>query len=158
MKCIKIENVKGFMSGLLMKTDFDEYFLCEAEIVTFNRFTIDGHVQKKFYSDEEYEDMGSPQWSRWSRVRPLCFEMIKGSRTPLKFKIILRLNNEETERLVQESELSYTLGDIGGLYLNLVYENNVLNCITGSSMNVFTMDKGLEKAWDIRVEKELSGY
>ena len=158
MKCINIENVKGFMSGLLMKTDFDEYFLCEAEIVTFNSFTIDGHIQKKFYSSEEYEDMGFPQWSRWNRIRPLCFEMIKGSRTPLRFKIVLRLGDKEIEKLVQESGLSYTLEDIGGLYLNLVYENNTLNCITGSSMNVFTMDKSLEKAWDKKAEKELSIY
>ncbi len=158
MKCINIENVKTFMSELLVKENFDRYFLCEAEIVTFNKFTIDGHVQKKFYSGEEYKDMGSPQWSTWERIRPLCFEMIKGSRTPLKFKIVLRLNEEEMERMLKENELSYKIEDIGGLYLNIVYENNVLNCITGSSMNVFTMDKSLEKVWDMKVEKELSVY
>ena len=146
MKCINIENVKTFMSELLMKENFDRYFLCEAEIVTFNK------------SGEEYKDMGSPQWSTWERIRPLCFEMIKGSRTPLKFKIVLRLNEEEMERMLKENELSYKIEDIGGLYLNIVYENNVLNCITGSSMNVFTMDKSLEKVWDMKVEKELSVY
>lgn len=158
MKCINIENVKMFMSTFLMKENFDRYFLCEAEIVTFNRFTIDGHVQKKFYSEKEYEDMGSPLWSTWGRIRPLCFEMIKGSRTPLKFKIVLRLNDEEMEKMLKEQELPYRIEDIGGLYLNFVYENHMLNCITGSSMNVFTMDKSLERVWDMRVEKELSMY
>lgn len=141
-----------------MKEEFDNYFLCEAEIVTFNKFTIDGHMQKRFYSNEEYEDMGSPQWSSWNKVRPLCFEMIKGSKTPLRFKIVLRLNDREIEKFLQENELSYTLSDIGGLYLNLIYENSKLNCITGSSVNLFTMDKSLEKAWDAKVEKELSIY
>jgi len=158
MKCVRIDNVKEFMAGMLMKGDFDEYLLCEAEIVTANKFTIDGHVQKKFYSEEEYEDIGRAQWTEWGRIRGLCFEMIKGKRTPVRFKIVLRLSDEKTKRLVQESGGSYTLEDIGGLYLNVVYENDVLNCITGSSMNVFTMDKSLEKAWDERVEKELGVY
>lgn len=158
MKCIHITEVKKFMGRLLMSGDFDAYLLSEAEIVTFNLFKINGQIQKRFYSTEEYESLGSPLWSEWGKIRPLCFEIIKGSKTPLRFKIVLRLNDREIERLVQESGLSYALEDIGGLYLNFVYENNSLNCITGASMNLFTMDKSLEQAWDKCAEQRLSVY
>lgn len=143
------------MSRLLMKSDFDRYLLREAQIVTFVTFTIDGKMQKNFYSNEEYEDMGKPELAMWQKVRPICFEMIKGSRTPVRFKIVLKLNEEETQKLIEENELSYTLSDVGGLYLNLVYENGDLNCITGTSMNLFTLDKSLEQLWDATVKKNL---
>lgn len=138
-----------------MKSDFDRYLLREAQIVTFVTFTIDGKMQKNFYSNEEYEDMGKPELAMWQKVRPICFEMIKGSRTPVRFKIVLKLNEEETQKLIEENELSYTLSDVGGLYLNLVYENGDLNCITGTSMNLFTLDKSLEQLWDATVKKNL---
>ena len=143
------------MSRLLMKSDFDRYLLREAQIVTFVTFTIDGKMQKNFYSNEEYKDMGKPELVMWQKVRPICFEMIKGSRTPVRFKIVLKLNEEETQKLIEENELSYTLSDVGGLYLNLVYENGDLNCITGTSMNLFTLDKSLEQLWDATVKKKL---
>lgn len=138
-----------------MKSDFDRYLLREAQIVTFVTFTIDGKMQKNFYSNEEYKDMGKPELVMWQKVRPICFEMIKGSRTPVRFKIVLKLNEEETQKLIEENELSYTLSDVGGLYLNLVYENGDLNCITGTSMNLFTLDKSLEQLWDATVKKKL---
>ena len=143
------------MSRLLMKSDFDRYLLREAQIVTFVTFTIDGKMQKNFYSNEEYKDMGKPELAMWQKVRPICFEMIKGSRTPVRFKIVLKLNEEEMQKLIEENELSYTLSDVGGLYLNLVYENGDLNCITGTSMNLFTLDKSLEQLWDATVKKNL---
>lgn len=155
MECIAITNKKNFMSRLLMKSDFDRYLLKEAQIVTFATYTIDGTVQKNFYSGEEYEDMGHPEFSTWQKLRPICYEMIKGSKTPVRFKIVLKLNEQETQKMIEESQLSYTLSDVGGLYLNLVYENGDLNCITGTSMNLFTMDKSLEQAWDLAVKQIL---
>ena len=155
MDCIQIKEVKVFMGKLLMKTDFDRYLLSEAEIVTSNTYTIDGHIQKKFYSSEEYESLGCPVMAEWGKSRPLCFEIIKGNKTPVRFKIVLRLNDEETETLVAQNEIGFQKTDIGGLYLNIVYENDVLNCITGTALNIFTMDKSLEKLWDSRVRKEL---
>ena len=138
-----------------MKPDFDRYLLREAQIVTFVTFTIDGKMQKNFYSNKEYEEMGKPELTTWQKVRPICFEMIKGSRTPVRFKIVLKLNEEETQKLIEENELFYTRSDVGGLYLNLVYENGELNCITGTSMNLFTLDKSLEQLWDTTVKKIL---
>lgn len=155
MDCISIKEVKILMSQLLMKEKFDGYLFSEASITTYNTFQIDGHIQKKFYSERDYEDMGSPQLSYWKQIRPLCYEIVKGNRTPLKFKIVLKLDDKRTEDFLKMNDTNYTLSDIGGFYINLIYENNELNCITGTTLNIFSMDKSLEKAWDNKVRKDL---
>ena len=54
---IHIEDKKTFTSNLFIKNTFDDYLLVEAAITTFNTYTIDGRIQKKFYSDKEYEEL-----------------------------------------------------------------------------------------------------
>lgn len=154
MEAIEITEVKKFMAKLLLHQDFDHFLLSEAEITTFNTFHIDGHIQKKFYQTEEYEALGKPQMSSWSQIRPLCFEMIKGQKTPLRFKIVLKLPEKQVADFLEKQQLSYQPGDVGGLYLNLSYENGTLYCISGVSMQLFTMDKTLERAWDAFVKKK----
>lgn len=148
MDCIQIKKVKEFMAALLMQEEFDEYLLQEAEIVTYNSFRMDGHIQKGFYTADEYEAMEAPRLSEWRKLRPFCFELIKGSKTPVRFRIVLRAKNQLAERLLEESEAGLAPENIDGLYLNIVYENGGLQCVTATSLNIFTMDKTLEKAWD----------
>ncbi len=158
MDCFQVKKIKEFMAALLMREEFDRYFVQEVEIVTYNTFRIDGHIQKSFYSKEEYEELEEPRLTRWKKLRPLCFEMIKGSKTPVRFKIILRAANEETEELFQQSQVSISKEQLDGLYLNLMYENDVLQGISATSLNIFTMDKTLEKAWDKRINGLLEQY
>ena len=70
---IHIEDKKNFTSNLFVKETFDEFYLVEASVTTFNTFTIDGRIQKGFYTDEEYDNMGSPQLSMWKDVKRFCF-------------------------------------------------------------------------------------
>lgn len=148
MDCIQIKKIKEFMGALLMREEFDEFLMQEAEIVTYNTFRIDGHIQKGFYSSEEYESMEAPRLSEWRKLRPFCFELIKGNKTPVRFKIVMRLKNYQAEQLLMESGATLAPENVDGLYLNVVYENGGLQCVTATSLNIFTMDKTLEKAWD----------
>ena len=50
---LKIEDVKGFTSKLFVKEDFDLFLVKEVQIVTFNSFSIDGHIRKGYFSEEE---------------------------------------------------------------------------------------------------------
>ena len=34
------------------------------------------------------------------------------------------------------------------MYLNIRYEEQILRCVTGISLKVFTMDKRIEQGWD----------
>ena len=38
--------------------------------------------------------------------------------------------------------------DVGGLYIHILYENDSIEIITGTSLNTFTLDKTLDKYWD----------
>ena len=74
-------------------------------------------------------------------------------RTPLSFKFVLGLSNSNIEKLIRQQELDYRLEDVRGLYINLKFDGHKLQCITGTAMNLFTMDKSLEQAWDMMVQK-----
>ena len=53
MIALKIEDLKTFTAQLFMGETFDHWLVREANIVTFNSFTIDGRIRQGYYSDEE---------------------------------------------------------------------------------------------------------
>lgn len=152
---IHIEDKKTFTSNLFIKDAFDDYLLVEAAITTFNTYTIDGRIQKKFYTDEEYGLLGSPLLSGWGDMKKICFEMIKGNKTPLKFKIVLKLSEEKTRDIVSKAGGSLTENDIQGLLLNIRYENDSMDCITAATLKIFSMDKSVEEEFDRYMNKML---
>lgn len=143
---------KNCMSHLLLKSTFDEFALIEGEITTFNKFTIDGYIQKDFF-EEDPENA----FACWKDLREFCFSIIKGKRTPLNFKFVLSLAQKDFENFLVSHEIEgFRPENIQGLYLNFKYDGTNLQCVTGTSMNVFTMDKSLEKAWDEYVKEFFS--
>lgn len=138
---------KACMAHLLLKSTFDHFSLIEGEVTTFNRFYIDGHIHKDFY-----EEAPDAEYSRWGNLREHFYQMIRGKRTPLSFKIILSLAKDEFAHFLNQHEIAFRPEDIQGLYLNLRFDGSCLQCVTGTSMNIFTMDKSLEKAWDDYVQ------
>lgn len=155
MTSFQILDIKGFMSRLLLKDTFDHFLTVEADITTFASFSIDGRLKKDYFTQEELEASGGSQtpFAFWSQVRPFCLDLIKGKRTPLGFKIVFALSPSNTEKLLSQSAASLNLSDVEGLFLNLRYDGQRLSCITGTSLNLFTLDKSLERTWDEMVEK-----
>ena len=132
------------MSHLLLKSTFDEFSLIEGSITTFNKFTIDGFIQKDFF-----EEAPEKIYSDWKDLREFCFNIIKGKRTPLQFKFVLSLAKENFEKFLTDNKLEgFKPENIQGLYLNFRYDGTNLQCVTGTSLNLFTLDKSLETAWD----------
>ena len=135
---------KNCMQHLLLKPTFDSFALIEGEITTYNTFRIDGYIHKNFYEDAPLKD-----YSSLGDLREFCFHIIRGKRTPLNFRFILSLPKEEFEAFLIDQEIpSLSHSDIQGLYLNFKYDGTNLQCITGTSLNIFTMDKTLENVWD----------
>lgn len=135
---------KNCMQHLLLKPTFDSFSFIEGEITTFNTFRIDGFIHKKFY-----EDAPQKEYSSWGDLREFCFQIIRGKRTPLNFRFILSLPKEDFQEFLTKQEISFlTPSDIQGLYLNFRYDGTDLKCVTGISLNTFTMDKTLEDVWD----------
>ena len=62
-------------------------------------------------------------------------------------KIILMLPKASVESIVEKSKLNIKPSNINGLFLNFKFENDELICTTGSSLNIFTLDKSLDSLW-----------
>ncbi len=152
MIALELTKVKESMAKLLLSDSFDNFLLIQAEIVTFNTFTIDGYLKKEFYDEDSRPER---EYSLWKELREHCYSVIKGSRTPLRFSIVLGLSEDNTEKLLTQQELPYKTTDVKGLYLNIRYDGEKLICTTGTSMNLFTMDKTLEQTWDKMAQKFL---
>lgn len=146
-------DIKLFMNHFLTGTEFDRFLLCEATIMTGATYIIDGHINKDFYdSDDEHLD---PQrvYQYWEECKPLAFQMIKGSRTPLAMKIVLMLAPHNVERFLEKYNIPMNSDQISGLYLNLRYEHNELSISSGTALTVFTLDKTVEHMWDEMLTK-----
>lgn len=150
MIALSLTDVKECMSKLLLSETFDSFLFVEGEIMTFSTFTMDGYLKKDFFEDDAVPER---EYALWKDVREYCFSLIKGKRTPLGFKFVLGLSDSNIEKLIKQQGLDFELEDVRGLYINLKYDGKNLQCVTGTAMNLFSMDKSLEQAWDVMVQK-----
>lgn len=150
MIALELTEVKECMAKLLLSETFDPFYFIEGEITTFGTFTMDGYLKKDFFDAEE---VPARDYALWKDMREYCFSLIKGKRTPLSFKFVLGLSDSNIEKLLLQQGLDFKPQDVRGLYINLKYDGTKLQCITGTAMNLFTMDKSLEQAWDKMIQK-----
>ena len=149
MIAIKINNKKEFMSKLLVSELFDTFLVEEATIDTFNTFHIDGSLHRDFYkNDPDYiEESFTETLSNWEQLKPICYSLIKGKRTPLGFKLIFHADNKLKTLISESADASFGAKDFT-LGLNIRFSNGDVILTTGTAFTTFTMDKTIEKAWD----------
>jgi len=159
MNYFEIGKVKEFTAQLFAGSAFDGYLVSEVLISTAATFTIDGHVNESFVGEEE---MKSAPYREglvpWQRIRPVCYEIIKGRKVPSKFRIVLRLPEQMLDQFLLETSLQRLKEQINGLFLNIRFQNQQLSCTTGTSLKTFSMDKSLEGLWDEYAKKLLLQY
>ncbi len=157
MIALKITNVKQFMAKLLAGEDFDIFLLEEASISTYNTFMIDGHQNRDFYSTEEWEDAELRPYdlSTWKKLRPICFDLIKGKRTPAAFRFVLHLMPEHATSILQKGGTAVTPQQVRAFVLNIKYDGTTLMLVTGTSFHTFLMDKTPDDLWDNAVKQFL---
>ncbi len=160
MTALSILNIKEFMNILLRTDTFDSFLLSECSITTYMTFLLDGHCHADFFSpeDEAYKKAAQEEYIPFSLVRPACFDLIKGKRTPSSFKFVFQLSRENLMRTLASASHSITAEDISALYLNLIFQNQQLTCTTGVSRHTFSMDKSLEHVWDELVKRFLKKH
>lgn len=157
MLALTVTDIKDFMNQLLIGDTFDRFSLIEASIVTFNTFTINGKLQKDFFDTDALEIFteNAQEYSLWHDVKPYCFSIIRGKRTPVSFKIVFRLPQKKTQELLLQAMPDFSPDMLSGLYLNLQYKNKMLLCTTGASFQSFMPDKRPEHLWDTIVSNFL---
>lgn len=160
MIALKLTEKKEFMNQLLCSEIFDHFLLPEASIHKDASFTIDGHLNPSFYSREELEEEGLTDAGilPYSRLRPVCYQLIRGNRTPVSFKFVLMLSPQNMANTLARSDSSFTVSDISGIFLNLAFQNGQITLTTGISYNIFSTDRTLEREWDLLVQKFLNKH
>ena len=157
MISLKITDTKFFMNQLLCSETFDNFLLLEASITKDATFIINGHINPSFYSPEEREEAGLCEYTilPYSKLRPVCYQLIRGKHTPVCFKFVLMLSPDNTANVLAQSLSGYYLHDITGIYLNISFQNGQLNLTTGISYTIFATDRTLEQEWDLLLQKFL---
>ncbi|SFB27992.1 hypothetical protein SAMN05216249_1173 [Acetitomaculum ruminis DSM 5522] len=145
MTILQILDTKDFMSKLLVKDTFDDFLLVKADICTSVSTSIDGRINKDFFDDTE---IIPEEYPKWSNLKPLCFEIIKGKVLPLSVKIILKLPKESLEDFLSKAGIPERKGEIQGLFINIHFDKNNLKVVTGTSLKTFSIDKTIEFEWD----------
>lgn len=154
MLALEIDEVKKCMAQLLKGELFDAFLFSGAVITTGQKYEIDGHIQRDFYTKEEQEQLfyDGQKFFFWKECKQICFEIIKGKRTPLSFQFQFQAPEAVVEELLQSSGCGLRTQDVSGLAFSLRYDGEHLHCVTAVTLNIFTMDKTLEKAWDSYME------
>ena len=150
MLAIQIKDVKTFMAKLLSADTFDSFLLEEAQIHTYNRFVIDGHQNREFYTKEELEDPGvfPYEYSQWKDMKGICFQLIKGKKVPSFLKIILHQKPEVSYTILEKGGASGFSESLKAFVVTIRFDSNGLMLTTGTSFSTFVMDKTPDLLWD----------
>ncbi len=150
MKAFQLIEKKEFMHLLLRTGLFDNFLLAEAAIRTSINYEIDGHLNKGFFTEEELEQnhLEGLDYMPYGQVRPFCYELIKGRRTPSYFKFVLMLSPANLSNTVKASGTPVSPADISAAFFNILFQNNQLMLTTGISYRTFVLDNSFEKEWE----------
>ncbi|MCI9319109.1 MAG: hypothetical protein HFH05_03400 [Lachnospiraceae bacterium] len=158
MIALQITSMKQFMNQLLTSDTFDMFLLEEAVISTSCTFTIDGHINRDFYGSEGGETVELPyEFRPWSEVKGLCFDLIKGKRTPLFFRFVLHLMPEKAAALLSKEGSDVEPSLVKALVLNIRYDGAKAVLTTATAYQTFLLSKEPDAIWDKALMKYLEG-
>lgn len=151
MKVYNILDIKGFTGALFNGVLFDDFFTVQAEITTYNSFLIDGRIKKEYYDTDEIKDTDIDIYSRWKKLKPICFNLIKGKKLPVSFALVFKFPQKDF--IIRQYDKMPQLEQKADYYINIKYNNKILSCTSVCSINTFTaefLNKGnlLQEAWD----------
>lgn len=144
MLYLTVNNTKNFMSLILKNSTFDSFEVRLINIQTFVSFEINCRLDKD-YCEEESSLLH--EFSLWSELKPYIFQIIKGTKPPKSFKIILSLDSNKKEAVFQNAS---------ALFFNILFDGKNIICSTGVSQKNFSLDKTLEYSWDNYISNFLS--
>ena len=153
MQAFEILDIKEFMQLLLQSDTFNSYEFVSGEIRTDMLYTLDGHVNKDFFTEEELAAMALSEhaYLPWDIAKNKIFLLIKGKRIPSTMKVVLRLSEDMILKELSQHSASFRVDDIDGIYINILFQGQKLNVICGISYKIFTLDKHLEEIFSSKL-------
>lgn len=156
MLALQITNLKAFMNALLAGDLFDIFLLEKATITTATTYTIDGRLNKDFYTAEELAANPLPyEFATWQELKPVCFNLIKGKRTPLHFQFVLQLMPKHIISILEKGNASISHNLVKAFIVTVRYDGSHATLYTGTSFTTFLPDKEPEKLWDTAFKQYL---
>lgn len=157
MLALQITALKPFMSALLSGDLFDIFLLEEATLATAATYTIDGRINKAFFPPEERDDtsLHPYEFTPWSEMKGLCFDLIKGKRTPLHFQFVFHLMPAHVTSILENGGAGHIKDFVKAFVLTVRYDGEKIILCTGTSFTTFVADKEPERLWDTALKKYL---
>ena len=155
----KITDKKNFMSKLLTEDCFHSFLIKEASISGFVSIHIDGRINTGFFSDDDPDKarLLTQEYASWSNMQKMCFDFIKGKRTPTRFHFVLYLKSEAVKQLLAKEGLTKEQTFVQNFVLNIKYEQGTITLTPAVNYASFTLDKQAEQLWDRSIIKFLTG-
>lgn len=150
MLALQVLDIKKCMNYLLATEAFDAWEVAEIKICAKVSYVIDGHVTPDFLTTEEMEaeQLTPGGCVPFGSVRTLCYEMIKGKRTPQSFRFSFLCPRKQMEQMLTEEQLQVAPDDIVNLTMNISFQQGELLVTTSCMERTFSLDKSLANAWD----------
>lgn len=156
MLALQVTNLKSFMNALLAGDLFDIFLLEKASITTAITYTIDGRINKDFYSADELSENPLPyEFASWVELKSICFNLIKGKRTPLHFQFVLQLMPKHIISILEKGNSSISPNLVKAFIVTIRYDGSTATLYTGTSLTTFLPDKEPEKMWDAAFKQYL---
>jgi len=134
-----------------MDNTFDRFLAMEAFVKSGITYSFDGRVNKDFYDKEELELMASTSYASWESIKTHVYNVIRGKKLPLSFKIVLVLSQPDIMDMLEKNHLTIPVSDVANLTLNVYYDGMSIQLTSMATQNIFTMDKTLEHVWDAEI-------
>ena len=149
MVAFKITEIRDFTQKLFIGDTFDLFEVSFAEFQTAYHFRLDGQLNPKYYDTEELKALREEgrELALWKEVKPLCFQIVKGRRTPVFFRIALSPTKKipALEAVIDQIKGS---GIVSGLGIRFEFSENGITGATGVSLSSFSPDRNPEYLWD----------
>lgn len=156
MLALQITSLKKFMGQLLATDTFDCFLLEEAMVKAANTISIDGRINKEFYTEgiPESDRPDLPyEFRPWSEIKSLCFDLIKGKRTPLAFRFVLHLKPEQVTSLLARDDCSVASDLVKAFAVTIRFDGTKATVTTGTAFTTFVLSKEPDAIWDRALQK-----
>lgn len=149
MQSAEILDVKQFMQVLFKSTNFDAYEMVSAALRTDMDYSIDGRWNHSFFDETEIEEQALTTYTYlpWRLAKNKVFDLIKGKKTPTTMKFVFKLDITSMNKLLADTSSAYSVNDIDGIYLNILFQEHKLILTSSASFKMFTLDKSLEQEY-----------
>ena len=95
--------------------------------------------------------MATTSYALWESIKPHVYNVIRGKKLPLSFKIVLVLSQPDIMDMLEKNHLTIPVSDVANLTLNVYYDGMSIQLTSMATQNIFTMDKTLEHVWDAEI-------